>query len=270
MRPVTQLEEARTRFDGKCVVVTGAAQGMGRAIAQQFLEEGASVVAFDKQAMVEEIAGERCIALVGDQSVPDDCRRAVEVCVERFGTIDVMCAHAGIAQAMPLLQMTEEHWRRHMAVNVEGTMFLVKDAARAMVAAQHGGAIICTTSINAWFVEESHAVYNVTKGAVQTLIRSAAIDFARYGIRVNGVAPGVIDTPTAEHVVHNPALAPQYLRTIPLGRFGQPAEVAKCVLFLASDDASYVTGHTIVIDGGQTLGILGDLSEPVATGSEGS
>jgi 3-oxoacyl-[acyl-carrier protein] reductase len=181
-----------------------------------------------------------------------------------------MCAHAGIAQAMPLLQMTEEHWRRHMAVNVEGTMFLVKDAARAMVAAQHGGAIICTTSINAWFVEESHAVYNVTKGAVQTLIRSAAIDFARYGIRVNGVAPGVIDTPTAAHVVHDPALAPQYLRTIPLGRFGQPAEVAKCVLFLASDDASYVTGHTIVIDGGQTLGILGDLSEPVATGLEGS
>jgi NAD(P)-dependent dehydrogenase (short-subunit alcohol dehydrogenase family) len=179
-----------------------------------------------------------------------------------------MCAHAGIAQAKPLLEMTSDHWRRHMAVNVDGIMYLVKEAGVAMVAAQHGGAIVCTSSINAWFVEESHAVYNVTKGAVRTLIRSAAIDFAPYGIRVNGVAPGVVDTPTAAHVVHDPVLAPQYLKTIPLGRFGQPEDVANCVLFLASDDASYITGHTIVIDGGQTLGIRGDLSDPIATGSE--
>jgi NAD(P)-dependent dehydrogenase (short-subunit alcohol dehydrogenase family) len=248
-----------TRFSDKGVVVSGAAQGMGRAMVEAFLAEGASVVAFDRQDSVHELDAERCIPCVGDQVSSDDCRRAVATCVDRFGRIDVMCAHAGIAEPLPLLEMTDELWRRHMAVNVDGIMFLTREAARAMVAGGHGGSVVCTTSINAWFVEETHAVYNVTKGAVWTFIRSAAIDLGRHGIRVNGVAPGVVDTPLAELVVHNPQLAPQYLETIPLGRFAQPVDVANAVLFLASDEASYITGHTIVVDGGQTLGITGDL-----------
>jgi NAD(P)-dependent dehydrogenase (short-subunit alcohol dehydrogenase family) len=162
---------------------------------------------------------------------------------------------------MPLLEMTEEHWHGHLAVNVDGSMFCAVEAARAMVAARRPGAIVCTSSINAWFVEETHAVYNVTKAAVWTFVRSAAMDFARHGIRVNGVAPGVVDTPIAEFVVHNPELAPQYLKTIPLGRFAQPEDIAKVVLFLASDEAAYVTGHNVVIDGGQTLGIPGNFEQ---------
>ncbi len=265
------MSEGRSRFADKAVVVTGAAQGIGRGIVEAFLREGGSVLAFDRKEAVQELAGERCRPLVGDQSSADDCRRAVEACVQRFGRIDVMCAHAGIAEPLPLLEMSDEHWRRHLAVNVDGTMYLTREAARAMVSGGHGGAVVCTSSINAWFVEETHCVYNVTKGAVWTFIRSAAIDLARYGIRVNGVAPGVVDTPLAELVVHNPELAPQYLKTIPLGRFGQPADVAGCVLFLASDESSYVTGQTIVIDGGQTLGIPGDLGEAAqATRREGS
>jgi NAD(P)-dependent dehydrogenase (short-subunit alcohol dehydrogenase family) len=263
------------RFEGKGVVVTGAAQGIGLGIVRGFLHEGAGVVAFDKNGpqVEQEVAdlGERCIAFVGDVSLRDDCRRAVQLCVERFGAVDVMCAHTGIAKPMPLLAMTEEHWHRHLAVNLDGAMFCVVEAAQAMIAANRPGAIVCTTSINAWFVEETHAVYNVTKAAVWTLVRSAAIDFARHSIRVNGVAPGVVDTPLAELVVHNPELAPQYLKTIPLGRFGQPEDVANAVLFLASDEASYVTGQTLVIDGGQTLGIPGDLGEAAeATGWQGS
>jgi NAD(P)-dependent dehydrogenase (short-subunit alcohol dehydrogenase family) len=254
-----------SRFAGKGVVVTGAAQGIGLGIARAFLTEGAGVVAFDRNGpKVEDEAarlGERCVPFVGDVSVRDSCRRAVELCVERFGAIDVMCAHTGIAEPLPLLEMTEEHWRRHLAVNVDGVMFCAVEAARAMVAASRPGAIVCTSSINAWFVEETHAVYNVTKAAVWTFVRSAAIDFARHGIRVNGVAPGVVDTPIAELVVHNPELAPQYLKTIPLGRFGQPEDIADVVLFLASEDASYVTGQIVVVDGGQTLGIPGDLGE---------
>jgi NAD(P)-dependent dehydrogenase (short-subunit alcohol dehydrogenase family) len=183
----------------------------------------------------------------------------VAACVERFGAIDVMCAHTGIAEPLPLLDMTDEHWHRHMSVNVDGVMFCTVEAARAMVAAGRPGAIVCTSSINAWFVEETHAAYNVTKAAVWTLIRSAAIDLARHGIRVNGIAPGVVDTPLSALVVHNEHLAPEYLQTIPLGRFAQPVDVASCALFLASDEAAYVTGQTIVIDGGQTLGIPGDL-----------
>jgi NAD(P)-dependent dehydrogenase (short-subunit alcohol dehydrogenase family) len=263
------MSEGRSRFAGKAVAVTGAAQGIGRGIVDAFLREGANVLAFDLQEDVQQLAGARCVPLVGDQSSADDCRRAVETCVESFGRIDVMCAHAGIADPLPLLEMTDEHWRRHLAVNVDGTMYLTREAARAMVSGGQTGAVVCTSSINAWFVEETHCVYNVTKGAVWTFIRSAAIDLGRYGIRVNGVAPGVVDTPLAELVVHNPELAPQYLKTMPLRRFGQPADVASCVLFLASDESSYVTGHTIVIDGGQTLGIPGDLGEAAETTRRG-
>jgi 3-oxoacyl-[acyl-carrier protein] reductase len=251
-----------SQFSGKGVVVTGAAQGIGLGIVQRFLDEGASVVAFDRNADQLQSAttslGERCVPFVGDISIHDDCRRAVEVCVTQFGRIDVMCAHAGIADPLALLDMTDEHWRRHISVNVDGTMYCLVEAARAMVKS-NGGAIICTSSINAWFVEETHAVYNVTKAAVWALVRSAAIDLASHGIRVNGVAPGVADTPLAELVVHNAVLAPEYLKSIPLGRFAQPSDIADCVAFLASDQASYITGQTIVIDGGQTLGIPGSL-----------
>jgi NAD(P)-dependent dehydrogenase (short-subunit alcohol dehydrogenase family) len=252
------------RFADKGVVVTGAAQGIGLGIVRAFLAEGAGVVAFDQNGpKVEALAGGSCAPFTGDVSVRDDCRRAVALCVERFGAIDIMCAHTGIAEPMPLLEMTEEHWHRHLAVNVDGSMFCAVEAARAMVAAGRPGTIVCTSSINAWFIEETHTVYNVTKAAVWTFVRSAAMDFARYGIRVNGVAPGVVDTPIAEFVVHNPDLAAQYLKTIPLGRFAQPEDIAKVVLFLASDEAAYVTGHNIVIDGGQTLGIPGDLEQAV-------
>ena len=251
-----------SRFSGKGVVVTGAAQGIGLGIVRRFLDEGASVVAFDRNADQLQSAttslGERCVPFVGDISIHDDCRGAVEACVTQFGSIDVMCAHAGIADPLPLLDMTDEHWRRHIAVNVDGTMYCLVEAARAM-AQSNGGAIVCTSSINAWFVEETHAVYNVTKAAVWALVRSAAIDLASHGIRVNGVAPGVADTPLAELVVHNAELAPEYLKSIPLGRFAQPSDIADCVAFLASDQASYITGQTIVIDGGQTLGIPGSL-----------
>ncbi len=251
-----------SQFGGKGVVVTGAAQGIGLAIVRRFLDEGASVVAFDRNAEQLQSAtsslGGRCVQFVGDISIHEDCRRAVEMCVTQFGRIDVMCAHAGIADPLALLDMTDEHWRRHIAINVDGTMYCLVEAARAMVRS-HGGAIICTSSINAWYVEETHAVYNVTKAAVWALVRSAAIDLASHGIRVNGVAPGVADTPLAEVVVHNAELAPEYLKSIPLGRFAQPSDIADCVAFLASDQASYITGQTVVIDGGQTLGIPGSL-----------
>ena len=253
------------RFTGQGVVVTGAAQGIGLAIVTRFLDEGARVIAVDRNAAVLDAAvaglGSGCVPFVGDVADRAACRGAVEACVREFGRIDVMCAHAGIADPLALLEMTDEHWRRHMAVNVDGTMHCVVEAARAMAPAG-GGAIVCTSSINAWFVEQTHAVYNVTKAAVWALIRSAAIDLAEYRIRVNGVAPGVVDTPLAALVVKDAALAPEYLKTIPLGRFADPADIASCVAFLASADAAYVTGQTIVIDGGQTLGIPGSLEDP--------
>ena len=248
-----------SRFAGQSVVVTGAAQGIGLSLVRAFQSEGARVVAFDRNPTVSELADESCLPIVGNVGNREDCRRAVAECVERFGAIDVMCAHAGIAEPCPLLEMTEEHWQRHMAVNVDGTMFCTVEAAKAMIHANRRGSVICTSSINAWFVEETHAVYNVTKAAIWAFVRSAAIELARHGIRVNGVAPGVVDTPIAALVVHDDQLADEYLRTIPMGRFGQPDDIADVVVFLASKQSAYVTGQTIVIDGGQTLGIRGDL-----------
>ena len=251
------------RFTGQGVVVTGAAQGIGLGIVARFLDEGASVIAMDRNAVALDSAvaglGPRCLGYAGDVAEMADCEGAVAACVREFGRIDVMCAHAGIADPLALLDMTDEHWRRHMAVNVDGTMHCIVAAARAMAPA--GGAIVCTSSINAWFVEQTHAVYNVTKAAVWALVRSAAIDLAEHRIRVNGVAPGVVDTPLAALVVQDAVLAPAYLKTIPLGRFGEPADIAGSVAFLASADASYITGQTIVIDGGQTLGIPGSLED---------
>lgn len=245
------------RFAGRTAVVTGAAQGIGRAICERLLAEGAAgVVTVDRQA---HDLGERCVAVVGDVSEPETAQRAVDACLERFGRIDLMAAHAGIAEPRPLLETDDEVWRRHMAVNVDGVFYCVRAAARAMVQAGRGGAIVGTASINAWHVEETMAAYNVSKAAVHALVRSAAIDLGRHRIRVNAVAPGVVDTAIARLVVHNPDLAPAYLRTIPLGRFGQPRDIAAAVLFLASGDAAYITGQMLVIDGGQTLGITGDL-----------
>jgi meso-butanediol dehydrogenase/(S,S)-butanediol dehydrogenase/diacetyl reductase len=243
-------------------VVTGAAQGIGRAICERLLDEGAAgIVTFDLQE--HDLGDRRCVPLVADVSEPASAARAVATCLERFGRLDLMAAHAGIAEPRPLLETTDEHWRRHMAVNVDGVFYCVREAARAMVQANRGGAIVCTASINAWHVEETMAAYNVSKASVAALTRSAAIDLGRHGIRVNAVAPGVVDTAISALVVHNPQLAPAYLRTIPLGRFGQPGDIADAVLFLASDEAAYITGQMLVIDGGQTLGITGDLETAV-------
>jgi NAD(P)-dependent dehydrogenase (short-subunit alcohol dehydrogenase family) len=264
-----------SRFAGRTAVVTGAAQGIGRAICERLLDEGsAGVVAFDVNGetldrTAAEISDERFVPFVADVSESEAARRSVDVCLERFGQLDLMAAHTGIAEPRPLLETDDDHWRRHFAVNVDGVFWCVREAARAMVGHRRPGTIVCTSSINAWHVEETMAAYNATKAAVYAIVRSAAIDLGRHGIRVNAVAPGVVDTPLAELVVHNPELSRRYLSTIPLGRFAQPRDIANAVLFLASDEASYVTGHMLVLDGGQTLGITGDLEVAAAATSEG-
>jgi NAD(P)-dependent dehydrogenase (short-subunit alcohol dehydrogenase family) len=251
------------RHTGKVALVTGAGQGIGRAVTSRLLAEGASVVALDvNRSTVERVASELgplCHAVVADVSDAAACEGAVAETVGRFGSIDILVAHAGIAEPRPFLDIDPAHWRRHMAINLDGALYCAVPAARAMVAAGHGGSIVFTASVNGFDVEETMAAYNVTKGALLTLVRSAAIDLGKYGIRANGVAPGVVDTPIAALVVHNPEIAPGYLRTIPLGRFGEPDDIASVVSWLASSEAAYVTGQTLVVDGGQTLGIMGDL-----------
>lgn len=250
-----------SRHEGKSALVTGAGQGIGRAIAARLVGDGARVVALDlNPASVQRTAtelGPGCKAVVADVADAESCQRAVDVVVETFGSIDILVAHAGIAEPRPFLEIDPTHWRRHMSINLDGALHCAVASARAMVEAGRGGSIVFTSSINGFHVEETMAAYNVTKGALLTLVRSAAIDLGRHGIRVNGVAPGVVDTPIAALVVHNTELAPQYLRTIPLARFGQPDDIASVISWLAGPESGYVTGQTLVVDGGQTLGITG-------------
>ena len=247
------------RFAGKSALVTGAAQGMGRAIAERLVEEGASVVVFDIDAELAERTaselGDRAVAVGGDVSQRADVRRAVATCVERFGGIDVLVAQAGIGDLQPLLEIDDAAWERMLGVNLTGVFYSVQEAAREM-AARGSGAIVVTASTNAFYVEQHTAHYSATKGGVWTFVRNAALDLGQYGIRVNSVLPGIIDTRLSAPLVHDPVAGPEYLKRVPLRRFGQPVEIANAVLFLASDEASYVTGEDLIVDGGATLGVV--------------
>jgi NAD(P)-dependent dehydrogenase (short-subunit alcohol dehydrogenase family) len=253
-----------TEFAGKAVIVTGAAQGIGHTIAEQFHERGARVLIFDMdEALAAQTAqhigqgNDTIVSIGGDVSIRADVQRAVSTCLARFGRLDVMIAHAGIADATPLLEIEDAAWQRIMDVNLKGVFLCTQEAGRVM-ARSGGGAIVVTASTNAFWVESNLAHYNTSKGGVVAFVRSAAIDLARYGIRVNAVAPGVVLTRIAAWVTEDPVLAADYLKHIPLNRFAETIDVAKTVLFLASGDSSYITGQTIVLDGGQTLGILVD------------
>ena len=245
-------------FAGKGVMVTGAARGIGLAIASRFVADGATVVLFDLDA--DEVAaaaaalGPRASAVAGDVSRRADVRRGVDACLAAAGRIDVCIAHAGIAAVKPLLELDDRSWQHVLDVNLTGAFLCTQEAAREMVG-RGSGAIVITSSINGFHVERGMSVYNTSKGGVDAFVRSAAMDLGPLGIRVNAVAPGVVNTRIAKFVIEDPVLGPQYLRTIPLGRFGEPQDVASLARFLASDEAAYLTGQTVVLDGGQTLGI---------------
>ena len=249
------------RFDGRVAVVTGGAQGMGRAVAERLVGEGASVVIGDLDgglalSTASEIAATapgRVLAVEGDVARRSDVRAMVGAAVDSFGRLDVMVAHAGIGIFKPFLEHDESTFESTLAVNLTGAFLCIQEAANVMKGSG-GGAIVVTGSTNAFWIETNLAAYNASKGGVVALVRSAAIDLAAYGIRVNSVAPGLIRTRLTRHVTEDPGNTADYLRNIPLGRFGEPEDVAAAICFLASDDAAWITGHDLVIDGGQTIG----------------
>jgi 3-oxoacyl-[acyl-carrier protein] reductase len=260
------------RLSGKVALVTGAGNGIGQAIAERFAAEGASVVALDLEAesvasAVERINanGGHAEAVAGDIAKRDDVARAASRCVERFGGLDILAANAGIADAQPLLEIDERSWRRIIDVNLTGTFFCIQEAARVMIPARKG-AIVVTASTNAFYVETNMAHYNASKGGVVALVRSAALDLGPYGIRVNAIEPSMVKT-RAAFITEDPVGGPEYLKRVPLGRFAETSEIASTVAFLASDDASYITGETIILDGGLTLGVHLPLPEEPLPGS---
>ena len=256
------------RYDGKTVLVTGGGQGIGRSMAERVGAEGARVVLFDidDDALARAVEffasqGWPVAAVTGDVSQRDDVRRAIDVSVQRFGGIDVLFAVAGIGEIRPFLQVSEASWTRILSVNLSGMFIAAQEAARSMAEKSTAGAIVLTASTNATFPEANTVPYSVSKAGVVGLTRAAALDLAPLGIRINCISPGQIVTRMSAVLVDDPVAGPAVLQKIPLGRWGQPKEIAAAAAFLGSDDASYMTGENVTVDAGMTVGTVLGIEE---------
>jgi NAD(P)-dependent dehydrogenase (short-subunit alcohol dehydrogenase family) len=248
------------RLSNRAAVVTGGAHGIGRAIAERFLRDGASVLIADIDSDAAAHAASE-LAVVGpvewshtDISQRDQVHDAVAGCVQSFGRLDVFAANASNADVVNLMDLEEPAWRRMVDVNLTGAFFSVQEAARAMIP-RRSGVVVFTASTNSFWVEANTAHYSATKFGMLGLMKTAALDLAPFGIRVNAVSPGIVDTRLARFLVQDPVEGPAFLKRVPLGRFAEPDDVASAVAFLASDDAAYITGENLVIDGGTSIGV---------------
>jgi NAD(P)-dependent dehydrogenase (short-subunit alcohol dehydrogenase family) len=247
------------------VVITGAGGDIGAATARSFAELGHSLALFDRKAsLLDDIAAEcaslgaACGAEVSthgvDQTDPEAVSGGIAAVVERFGTIDVLFANAGYGKFAPFLDQPLTEWRRHVDINLTGTFLICQQVARVMAAGRHGGSIVVNASSGAVQYTDLLGAYCATKSALAMLVRAMASELGAYQIRVNAVLPGVIETGmTAPMLGSNEEQAASLKRSTPLGRLGVPADIARVVQFLASDAASYITGQSIGVDGGQTI-----------------
>ncbi len=245
----------------KVAVVTGAARGIGFACARRYAADGAQVVLGDVDAdgldqAVEMLAAEG-FAVRGcrtDVSVRDDVERLVETAEDAFGGIDIMLNNAGIAITKDIMSVTEEEYDKVLGVNLKGAFFGLQVAGQRMIEQGRGGVIINMSSINARLANPSIATYAISKGGMNQLTATGAVALASHGIRVVGIGPGTIATELLKNgILTNDEQRRMVLSRTPSGRLGDPSEVASVAAFLASDDASYMTGQTIYPDGGRMV-----------------
>lgn len=262
VRPTVSLEVTWLgEFEGKVVVVTGGSNGIGRAVVRRFCEEGARCVIADidqerSEQYVQELRGKGYAAL----AVPVDVaqvpaiKNAVQTVLQHFGRIDILVNCAGVNVRKPAVEYTEEDWRFMVDINLKGTFFFCLEVGKHMIERGGGGAIVNLASLQSEEVLPERAIYAATKGGVRQLTKAFAVEWAKYGIRVNAVSPAFVKTPMVEKVLADPQWYNLIVSRTPLGRPGTPEEVAELILFLASSRASYITGANIPIDGGWTAG----------------
>ena len=250
---------ALTRMQGKSVVVSGAAFGIGRATAAKFAQEGAFLLVQDIQerpllAFRDELqrTGARVEAVVGDVSQVEDCQAMIRAAVETYGRVDVVVANAGIISLGDVVESTVDDWNKVMAIDGKGMFLTCKYAIEAMLKTG-GGSIVCLSSISGVAGQNRQATYGPAKFVATGLTKHLAVEWAARGIRVNAVAPGTINTERVKAMAKEPG-GPEYIETVkkghPMGRLGEPEEVANAILFLASDEASFITGAVLAVDGG--------------------
>ena len=252
-------EAASGRLRGKSAVITGGANGIGRATAELFAREGARILISDVDAeglsrLCEQLQaqGVTVASLVGDVSRSDDARAMIDAAVEQYGRLDILVANAGIIPLRNIVEATPEDWDEVMAVDGRGMFLTCKYAVEQMLQTG-GGSIVCLSSISGMAGQKSQSTYGPAKFVASGLTKHLAVEWADRNIRVNAVAPGTIRTERVQRLPEEPG-GTEYIAAIesmhPMGRLGEPEEVAQAILFLASDEASFITGAILAVDGG--------------------
>lgn len=244
------------RLAGKVALVTGAGQGMGRSIARLFAAEGASVVALDidlaaaQATLAEAPQSQQCAARKVDVSNSAEVAALFEETIARLGRVDIVVNNAGVGAVDTLVQTPDENWARVMGVNLTGAFYFCREAARSMARVGNRGVIVNVSSTSA-LTGEGPAHYCASKAGLMGLTRSIARELAPQGIRVNTVVPGPTNTPMMQGIPQEWSDA--IVKSVPLGRMGEPDEVARAALFLASDESGFITGQNIAVNGGMAF-----------------
>jgi 3-oxoacyl-[acyl-carrier protein] reductase len=245
------------RLEGKAAVVTGGGRGIGRAISLAFAKEGADVIvnyaSRDQPALevVEKIQGmgRKAVAVKGNVALKVDAERIIQSAVDHFGKVDILVNNAGVSKPNMLYRMTEEQWNEVIDIQLKGPFLCIQAASKYMMEKKYGKIINVTSSAGLWGTK-GQINYSSAKGGIVALTKSAARELAGYGITVNVVQPGYVSTEMTEKIRTDPKLKEIYTGRILLGRFSEPEEVAHTFVFLASDEANYITGQLLCVDGG--------------------
>ena len=242
---------------GKYAFVTGASRGIGRNVAVSLARAGADVAlvgrdsaALDQTLQAVTGLGRRALALQADVTNAASVEAAVVAACKEFGKIDILVCNAGVQKLKPFLDMAPEDWRGLIATNLEGAIVTMQSVGRRMVA-QKSGAIIAMASVYSFIGAPGNSIYCLTKGGLSQLSKALAVEWARYNVRVNAICPGWIETDLTKPYMQDQKVIDAGLRQIPLRRFGKPEDIGPLAVYLASDEASFVTGQAYVIDGGQ-------------------